>query len=118
MALIMGIVNVTPDSFSDGGEFLAADAAIAHGRELLSAGADIVDIGGESTRPGAAEGPADEEIARVLPGVEALSGEAATISIDTSKAAVADAALGAGAAIVNDVTAFADPEMAPLCAER
>jgi dihydropteroate synthase len=118
MARIMGIVNVTPDSFSDGGEFLAADAAIAHGRALLSAGADIVDIGGESTRPGAAEVPADEEIARVLPVVEALSGDGATISIDTSKAAVADAALGAGAAIVNDVTALADPEMAPLCAER
>jgi dihydropteroate synthase len=115
---VMGIVNVTPDSFSDGGEFLAADAAVAHGRELLAAGADIVDVGGESTRPGAAEVPADEEIERVLPVVEALAGEGATVSIDTSKAVVAEAALEAGAAIVNDVTALADPRMAPVCAER
>jgi len=115
---VMGIVNVTPDSFSDGGEFLSADAAVAHGREMLDAGADIVDVGGESTRPGAAEVPAAEEIERVLPVVEALAGDGATVSIDTSKAAVAEAALDAGAAIVNDVTALADPAMAPLCAER
>jgi len=115
---VMGIVNVTPDSFSDGGEFLAAEAAIAHGRELLAAGADIVDVGGESTRPGAAEVPAAEEMERVLPVVEALAGDGATVSIDTSKAMVAEAALDAGAAIVNDVTALADPAMAPLCADR
>ncbi len=115
---VMGIVNVTPDSFSDGGEFLTADAAIAHGRDLLAAGADIVDIGGESTRPGAAEVPAEEETERVIPVVEALAGDGATVSIDTSKAAVAEAALAAGAAIVNDVTALSDPAMAPLCAER
>lgn len=115
---VMGIVNVTPDSFSDGGEFLAADAAIEHGRDLLAAGADIVDIGGESTRPGAAEVPAAEEMERVIPVIEALAGDGATVSIDTSKAAVAEAALVAGAAIVNDVTALSDPAMAPLCAER
>ena len=115
---VMGIVNVTPDSFSDGGEFLAADAAIEHGRDLLAAGADIVDIGGESTRPGAAEVPAAEEMERVIPVIEALAGDGATVSIDTSKAAVAEAALDAGAAIVNDVTALSDPAMAPLCAER
>jgi dihydropteroate synthase len=114
----MGIVNVTPDSFSDGGEFLSPDAAVAHGRELLSAGADIVDVGGESTRPGAAEVSAEEEMERVLPVVAALAADGATVSIDTSKAAVADAALAAGATIVNDVTALADPAMAPLCAER
>jgi len=115
---VMGIVNVTPDSFSDGGEFLSADAAVAHGRELLAAGADIVDVGGESTRPGAAEVPAEEEMKRVIPVVEALAAGGATVSIDTSKAAVAEAALDVGAAIVNDVTALADPAMAPLCAER
>lgn len=114
----MGIVNVTPDSFSDGGDFLAADAAIAHGRELLSAGADVVDVGGESTRPGAAEVPAAEERDRVVPVAEALAADGAVVSIDTSKAEVAAAALDAGARIVNDVTALADPEMAPLCAER
>ena len=117
-AQIMGIVNVTPDSFSDGGEFLAAGSAIAHGRELISAGAEIVDVGGESTRPGAAEVPADVEIERVRPVVEALAADGATVSIDTSKAEVAAAALDAGATIVNDVTALGDPEMAPLCARR
>jgi len=114
----MGIVNVTPDSFSDGGEYLAAAVAIAHGRELVAAGADIVDVGGESTRPGAAEVPAGEERRRVQPVVEALAAAGARVSVDTSKAAVAEAALDAGAAIVNDVTALGDPEMAPLCADR
>ena len=118
VALVMGIVNVTPDSFSDGGSYLEADAAIAHGRDLLAAGADLLDIGGESTRPGAAAVGAAEEIARVAPVIEALAGDGATVSVDTSKAVVAEAALSAGAGIVNDVTALADPEMASVCAAR
>jgi dihydropteroate synthase len=115
----MGIVNVTPDSFSDGGLYLDAGAAVAHGRELLAEGADILDVGGESTRPGAAAVDAPEETRRTEPVVRALAGEGAIVSIDTSKAAVAAAALDAGARIVNDVTALtADPELAGLCAER
>jgi dihydropteroate synthase len=115
----MGVVNVTPDSFSDGGLYLDPEAAIAHGRELLEAGADVLDVGGESTRPGAQEVPAEEELARVGPVIEGLRSLEARISVDTSKAAVAEAALEAGAGIVNDVTALrGDPEMAPLCAER
>jgi dihydropteroate synthase len=119
-AKIMGIVNVTPDSFSDGGEFLDPQRAIAHGRELAAEGADILDIGGESTRPGAEGVTAEEELVRVGPVVEALTAEGgAPVSIDTSKAAVAEAALGAGATMVNDVTALrADPELAGLCAQR
>jgi dihydropteroate synthase len=112
----MGIVNVTPDSFSDGGEFLAPKAAIAHGLELIGEGADIVDIGGESTRPGAAEVSTDDELERVIPVIEGLAGAGVRISIDTSKAAVAEASLRAGATIVNDVTALGDPEMAAVCA--
>src|SRR5687768_17615414 len=113
----MGILNVTPDSFSDGGEWFAHDAAVARGRELIAQGAAIVDVGGESTRPGAAPVAADEELARVLPVVEALAGEPAQISVDTSKAVVAAAALEAGATFVNDVTALrGDPEMAELVA--
>jgi dihydropteroate synthase len=119
----MGIVNVTPDSFSDGGRFLAADDAIAHGRELASQGADILDVGGESTRPGAEPVPAPEELRRVLPVVEGLASAARSmpvpprISIDTSKAEVAEAALQAGAGLVNDVTAFrGDPRMAEVVA--
>jgi dihydropteroate synthase len=117
---LMGIVNVTPDSFSDGGLFLDADAAIAHGRELIAEGADVVDIGGESTRPGAEAVSAEEELRRVTPVVEALAGDSgAPVSIDTSKLAVAEAALDAGAAMVNDVTALrAEPELAELCADR
>ena len=121
-ARIMGVVNVTPDSFSDGGLFLDAEAAIAHGRELAAEGADILDVGGESTRPGADAVGAEEELARTLPVVEALAGEAGPgvpVSIDTSKAPVAAAALDAGAAIVNDVTALrGDPDLAGLCAEH
>jgi dihydropteroate synthase len=120
----MGIVNVTPDSFSDGGLFLDAGAAIAHGLELAAEGADILDVGGESTRPGAEPVGAEEELRRVLPvveGIAASSGSTPTrpqISIDTSKAAVAEAALRAGASLVNDVSAFrADPAMAGLVAD-
>jgi dihydropteroate synthase len=115
---LMGVVNVTPDSFSDGGLFLDAEAAVAHGRELAEQGAEILDVGGESTRPGAEEVGAEEEMARVLPVVRGLAGTA-TISIDTSKAAVAEAALEAGATIVNDVTALRhDPGLGAVCAER
>ena len=115
----MGVVNVTPDSFSDGGLFLEPEAAIAHGVQLVEDGADILDVGGESTRPGAAEVGVAEEIARTEPVVSDLAGLGHTVSIDTSKLAVAEAALGAGAAIVNDVTALrGDPGIAMLCAER
>jgi dihydropteroate synthase len=115
----MGIVNVTPDSFSDGGAFLDADRAIAHGRELADEGAGILDIGGESTRPGAAAVDAEEELRRTLPVVRALAGGGLRVSIDTSKVAVAQAALDAGAAMVNDVTALrAEPDLGGLCAER
>ncbi len=114
----MGVVNVTPDSFSDGGKYLDPRAAIGHGQELLEQGADILDVGGESTRPGAVEVSAEEELARVGPAIAGLAG-AATVSIDTSKAIVAAEALDAGASIVNDVTALRhDPEIGALCAER
>jgi dihydropteroate synthase len=115
---IMGVLNVTPDSFSDGGEWFSFDDAVAHGRELAEQGAAILDVGGESTRPGAEPVSEDEELRRVVPVIEALVG-AAQLSIDTSKLAVARAALDAGATYVNDVTAFrAAPEMASLVAER
>ncbi|MDO5621324.1 MAG: dihydropteroate synthase [Paracoccus sp. (in: a-proteobacteria)] len=115
---VMGIVNVTPDSFSDGGQWLDPADAIAHGHALIAAGADILDIGGESTRPGAREVPAAEEIARLVPVISALSG-AAPISVDTRKASVARAALDAGAGLVNDVSGFDfDPEMHALVASR
>ncbi len=115
----MGIVNVTPDSFSDGGLFLDAERAIEHGRELAAEGADILDVGGESTRPGAEAVGAEEELGRVVPVVEGLAAGEVQVSIDTSKLVVAEAALDAGAAIVNDVTALrAEPELAGLCAER
>jgi dihydropteroate synthase len=115
----MGVVNVTPDSFSDGGLYLDPGAAIEHGRELVADGAEILDVGGESTRPGAAEVAVDEELRRVAPVVAALAGLGVDISVDTSKAPVAAAALDAGATIVNDVTALrGDPEMAGLVAGR
>lgn len=104
--IVMGVVNVTPDSFSDGGQFASAETAIAHGRALLEAGAAIVDIGGESTRPGAAPVAVNEEIARVVPVVKALASSGACVSIDTRHAAVMEAAVAAGARIVNDVTAL------------
>jgi dihydropteroate synthase len=116
---LMGVVNVTPDSFSDGGLYLDPDRAIEHGRELEQSGAAILDVGGESTRPGAEEVPVAEELRRVEPVVAGLAVGEAAISIDTSKASVAEAALDAGATIVNDVTALrGDPEMAALCADR
>jgi dihydropteroate synthase len=115
---LMGVVNVTPDSFSDGGRFVDAGAAIAHGEKLIRDGADLLDVGGESTRPGAEEVDEAEELARVEPVVAGLAG-AAPISIDTSKLAVAEAALDAGASIVNDVTALrGNPDIGPLCARR
>jgi dihydropteroate synthase len=115
----MGVVNVTPDSFSDGGEYFTAEAAIAHGEEMARAGAAILDVGGESTRPGAEPVEAEEELRRVGPVIGPLAATGAAVSVDTSKRVVAEAALDAGATIVNDVTALrGDPEMAALCAER
>jgi dihydropteroate synthase len=115
---LMGVINVTPDSFSDGGRFLDPQSAVAQGLRLEREGADILDVGGESTRPGAAPVSAEDELGRVLPVIEGLvgAGTRARISIDTSKAAVAEAALRAGATIVNDVTALRDPGMAPVVA--
>jgi dihydropteroate synthase len=116
--LVMGIVNTTPDSFSDGGRFLDPGSAIAHGRSLIDEGADIVDIGGESTRPGASRVEADEEERRILPVVRALAEGARPLSIDTMKARVAAQALAAGASIVNDVWGLQkDPDMARVVAE-
>jgi len=113
---VMGVVNVTPDSFSDGGRFLTPGAAVEHGRRLVAEGAAIVDVGGESTRPGAAKVSADEELRRVVPVLEGLTG--IPLSIDTSKAVVARRALELDAELVNDVTALrGDPEMAAVVAE-
>jgi dihydropteroate synthase len=114
--LLMGIVNATPDSFSDGGELPSATARVARGRALLAAGADIVDVGGESARGDRPAVPEREELARVLPVVEALAAEGALVSVDTHKPAVAAAAVAAGAAIVNDVSGLRDPELAAICA--
>jgi dihydropteroate synthase len=117
--IVAGIVNVTPDSFSDGGRFFSVDAAVGHALDLLRAGADLVDIGGESTRPGAAAVSAGEEIERVLPVVEAIHHAApeAIVSVDTVKADVAAAALDAGADVINDVSAHRlDPRMSAVCA--
>lgn len=113
----MGIVNVTPDSFSDGGDHLDPSVAIAAGLVMVADGAAIVDVGGESTRPGSIPVTADEELARVLPVVIGLVDGGATVSIDTAKAAVASRCIAAGAHIVNDVSAFSDPAMASVCAE-
>jgi dihydropteroate synthase len=116
---LMGVVNVTPDSFSDGGLYLDPEAAVAHGHALAEAGAEILDVGGESTRPGAEAVSEGEELRRVVPVIRGLRDFGGRISVDTSKAAVAEAALDAGAEIVNDVTALGgDPEMGVLCAER
>ncbi|MGC5014832.1 dihydropteroate synthase [Streptosporangium sp. DT93] len=110
--LVMGVVNVTPDSFSDGGRWFDPDEAVRHGLELVEQGADIVDVGGESTRPGAARVPLEEELARVEPVVRGLSREGVTVSVDTMRAEVAQTAVEAGAGMVNDVSGgLADPEM-------
>lgn len=110
--ILMGIVNVTPDSFSDGGQFLDPAAAIEQGKRLAGDGADILDVGGESTRPGATPVPLEEELRRVLPVIEGLAGKTtAALSIDTYKPQVAAKAIERGAAILNDVTGFRDPEM-------
>ena len=115
----MGVVNVTPDSFSDGGQFLEKHAAVDHCLRLAADGADILDVGGESTRPGAADVPADEETRRVVPVIEAVAARLdVPVSVDTSKPDVARAALDAGAAMINDVTAGGDPQMLALAAER
>jgi dihydropteroate synthase len=116
---IMGILNVTPDSFSDGGEWFHYDQAVEHGGKLVAEGADILDVGGESTRPGAGPVSVDEELRRVVPVVRALRDAGAQISVDTMKLAVAEAAVEAGATYVNDVTAFRhEPELAAFVAER
>ncbi|WP_311172919.1 dihydropteroate synthase [Halobellus ordinarius] len=115
---VMGILNVTPDSFHDGGEYEAHEAAVSRAEEMIDAGADIIDVGGESTRPGAEPVPTETEIDRVVPVIEALSAFDVPVSIDTRKAAVADAALEAGADIVNDVSGLADPEMPFVVADH
>jgi dihydropteroate synthase len=115
--LVVGIVNVTPDSFYDGGRFASTDAAVAHGLALAEEGADWLDVGGESTRPGSQPIAADEELARVLPVIEALAKHCALpLSVDTRRAEVADAALARGARIVNAVAGLRDPELAGVCA--
>jgi len=117
---VMGVINVTPDSFSDGGKFLDKDKAVAHGKAMAEAGADFIDIGGVSTRPGAEEISAEEELKRVIPVVESLAKEVnIPLSIDTYRAAVADEALKAGAVIVNDISAFSfDTAMAETIAKH
>ena len=115
--MVMGVVNVTPDSFSDGGRYLDAERAIAHGRQLVADGADIIDIGGESTRPGATRPLLEEELDRVVPVIEALAADGATVSVDTMRSEVAAAALAAGATIVNDVSGgLADPKILEVVA--
>jgi dihydropteroate synthase len=118
--MIMGVLNVTPDSFSDGGEFVNAEKAVDHGLQMAAQGAQIIDIGGESTRPGAEPVSTEEELRRVIPVIEQLRGKIDIIvSIDTAKSEVADAALAAGAALVNDVTGGrGDEKMMPLIAKR
>lgn len=116
---VMGVVNVTPDSFSDGGRWATPEAAVSHGLELLADGADILDIGGESTRPGATRPLVAEELARVVPVIRELAAAGAVVSVDTMRAEVADAALEAGAVLVNDVSGGrADPDMFAAVAAR
>lgn len=115
--VVMGVVNVTPDSFSDGGRWADTASAVAHGRRLLAEGADVLDVGGESTRPGATRPVVAEELDRVVPVIEALAGDGAYVSVDTMRAEVAEAALTAGAAMVNDVSGgLADPEVLSVVA--
>ncbi|MFM9372407.1 dihydropteroate synthase [Streptomyces sp. Da 82-17] len=114
---VMGVVNVTPDSFSDGGRWFDTTAAVKHGLDLVAQGADLVDVGGESTRPGATRVDEDEELRRVVPVVRGLVSEGVTVSVDTMRATVAEQALAAGAALVNDVSGgLADPAMIPAVA--
>ncbi|MDT8910960.1 dihydropteroate synthase [Amycolatopsis sp. PS_44_ISF1] len=114
----MGILNVTPDSFSDGGRYLGLDQALDHARQMWARGADLIDVGGESTRPGALRVDAETEVARVLPVIRQLAGEGVALSVDTTRAAVAEAALEAGAQVINDVSGgLADPGMARVAAE-
>ena len=118
LPVVVGVVNVTPDSFSDGGQWFEPADAIAHGRELRAQGADVLDVGGESTRPGAQRPAAEEELRRVLPVIEALAADGALVSVDTMRAEVAAAALHAGAAMVNDVSGgLADEAMVGVVAE-
>lgn len=115
---VMGVVNVTPDSFSDGGHWFDTTAAIKHGLELVADGADLVDVGGESTRPGATRVDEDEELRRVIPVVRGLASEGVTVSVDTMRASVAARSVAAGAALVNDVSGgLADPGMIPVVAD-
>ncbi|GHF74662.1 dihydropteroate synthase [Amycolatopsis bartoniae] len=115
--VVMGVLNVTPDSFSDGGRYLGVDAALAHAHDMWARGADIIDVGGESTRPGAARVDAQTEIDRVLPVVRTLAADGLHLSVDTTRAAVAEAALDAGARVINDVSGgLADPDMAKVAA--
>ncbi|MEV0089950.1 dihydropteroate synthase [Streptomyces sp. NPDC050738] len=114
---VMGVVNVTPDSFSDGGRWFSATAAVKHGLDLVTEGADLVDVGGESTRPGASRVDEDEELRRVLPVVRGLVSEGVTVSVDTMRATVAEQSVAAGAVLVNDVSGgLADPAMIPAVA--
>lgn len=116
---VMGVVNVTPDSFSDGGQWLDHDVAVAHARHLVAQGADLVDVGGESTRPGAARVPLEEEMQRVIPVVTELAAQGIAVSVDTMRSEVAAAALDAGARLINDVSGgLADERMPELVAER
>jgi len=116
--LIMGVINVTPDSFSDGGQWFSHESAVRHGLELLAQGADILDIGGESTRPGAPRVDESEELRRVVPVIRELAHTGATISVDTTRASVAQAAIEAGAHIINDVSGgLADEEMVSVAAQ-
>jgi dihydropteroate synthase len=114
----MGVLNVTPDSFSDGGRYLNLDSALTHAREMWARGADIIDVGGESTRPGASRVDAQTEMARVLPVIKILASDGVRLSVDTTRASVAATALEAGAVVINDVSGgLADPDMARVAAE-
>jgi dihydropteroate synthase len=116
--VVMGVINVTPDSFSDGGRYVSVDEALKHAHEMWARGADIIDVGGESTRPGAFRVDPETERSRVLPVIRALASEGMTLSVDTTRAAVASAALDAGARVINDVSGgLADPDMARVAAE-
>jgi dihydropteroate synthase len=118
LPVLMGVVNVTPDSFSDGGRWATSDTAVAHGRDLLADGADILDIGGESTRPGATRPLVEEELARVVPVIRELASAGATVSVDTMRSEVARQALAAGATLVNDVSGgLADPSILEVVAD-